>query len=634
MPTEPALKTVVDFKIVGTADASASTARPSSRAGALRPRRGVDGDDATRRSSARRCSAAASSRSTRPRRRRSSGVVDVVQRPDRRGRRRRQDVGGVEGRDALKVDVGRRPARRFQLRRSSRAAARRAARTTGGYLLRREGEGTPVGPARKRSRRRTNIRSTRTRRRADELHRRRARGPRRDLGADAEPRTRASEVAAPPRHAHDDVTRQRHAARRRFGRRLGGTTRSRRVVVEGRRQAGPSPLDPSPTTCGTATSSRRRRTHAAALDEQGKLASWRHKKVSSLHDAVRPPQAEMTDPASSADAPLGRLRHPLQHPRHRDAIRAVPTHVPIGRGARCSRRRRRSPASVPRRSSRTLPARSARIPAAHARRAGRRARRRARDRAPAPSARARDRCATKSDGAAASDRQRRGVACNVYDGRTHIAYVAEVSVAKGEVRVRRVVCADRRRARSSTRSASRRRWRGADLGPLVGAQGRDHLPRRGRSSRRRTATSASCASTRRRGSRCTSCRARRRPSASASRPCLRSCRRSSTRSSPRQESESGACRSQTRISSSFSPSVAAAPRPPFRSTTSHSPAAEAAAANWTMSRFPDPRYARGDIVAIGDDLRVETLRDAYRHGIFPWPHEGCRCRGSRRGGAR
>ena len=40
-----------------------------------------------------------------------------------------------------------------------------------------------------------------------------------------------------------------------------------------------------------------------------------------------------------------------------------------------------------------------------------------------------------------------------------------------------------------------------------------------------------------------------------------------------------------------------------------------------MSRFPDPRYARGDVVAIGDDLRVETLRDAYHHGIFPWPHE-------------
>jgi len=31
---------------------------------------------------------------------------------------------------------------------------------------------------------------------------------------------------------------------------------------------------------------------------------------------------------------------------------------------------------------------------------------------------------------------------------------------------------------------------------------------------------------------------------------------------------------------------------------------------------------RGDVVAIGDDLSVDTLRDAYRHGIFPWPHEG------------
>ncbi|HSP35584.1 MAG TPA: leucyl/phenylalanyl-tRNA--protein transferase [Thermoanaerobaculia bacterium] len=40
-----------------------------------------------------------------------------------------------------------------------------------------------------------------------------------------------------------------------------------------------------------------------------------------------------------------------------------------------------------------------------------------------------------------------------------------------------------------------------------------------------------------------------------------------------------------------------------------------------MSRFPDPRYSRSDIIAVGGDLRVETLRDAYRHGIFPWPHE-------------
>jgi leucyl/phenylalanyl-tRNA--protein transferase len=40
-----------------------------------------------------------------------------------------------------------------------------------------------------------------------------------------------------------------------------------------------------------------------------------------------------------------------------------------------------------------------------------------------------------------------------------------------------------------------------------------------------------------------------------------------------------------------------------------------------MSAFPDPRLARGDIVAVGDVLSVKVLRDAYRHGIFPWPHE-------------
>jgi len=38
-------------------------------------------------------------------------------------------------------------------------------------------------------------------------------------------------------------------------------------------------------------------------------------------------------------------------------------------------------------------------------------------------------------------------------------------------------------------------------------------------------------------------------------------------------------------------------------------------------RFPDPRRARGDVVAFGSDLRVETLREAYSRGIFPWPHE-------------
>ena len=38
-----------------------------------------------------------------------------------------------------------------------------------------------------------------------------------------------------------------------------------------------------------------------------------------------------------------------------------------------------------------------------------------------------------------------------------------------------------------------------------------------------------------------------------------------------------------------------------------------------MTTFPDPSYAPGDVVALGEDLRVETLREAYRKGIFPWP---------------
>lgn len=40
-----------------------------------------------------------------------------------------------------------------------------------------------------------------------------------------------------------------------------------------------------------------------------------------------------------------------------------------------------------------------------------------------------------------------------------------------------------------------------------------------------------------------------------------------------------------------------------------------------MSIFPDPRYAPSDVVAMGEDLRASTLREAYRKGIFPWPHD-------------
>lgn len=44
-------------------------------------------------------------------------------------------------------------------------------------------------------------------------------------------------------------------------------------------------------------------------------------------------------------------------------------------------------------------------------------------------------------------------------------------------------------------------------------------------------------------------------------------------------------------------------------------------AEWSMSTFPDPRYVPSDVVALGEDLRVQTLREAYRKGIFPWPHD-------------
>ena len=44
-------------------------------------------------------------------------------------------------------------------------------------------------------------------------------------------------------------------------------------------------------------------------------------------------------------------------------------------------------------------------------------------------------------------------------------------------------------------------------------------------------------------------------------------------------------------------------------------------------RFPDPERATEEddeagFVAVGADLEVETLVDAYRHGVFPWPHTG------------
>jgi leucyl/phenylalanyl-tRNA---protein transferase len=41
------------------------------------------------------------------------------------------------------------------------------------------------------------------------------------------------------------------------------------------------------------------------------------------------------------------------------------------------------------------------------------------------------------------------------------------------------------------------------------------------------------------------------------------------------------------------------------------------------TRFPNPRDTdENGIVAMGGDLEIDTLIDAYSHGIFPWPHKG------------
>lgn len=41
-------------------------------------------------------------------------------------------------------------------------------------------------------------------------------------------------------------------------------------------------------------------------------------------------------------------------------------------------------------------------------------------------------------------------------------------------------------------------------------------------------------------------------------------------------------------------------------------------------RFPDPRRSADPdgVIAVGGDLHPESLRRAYRQGIFPWPHPG------------
>ena len=41
----------------------------------------------------------------------------------------------------------------------------------------------------------------------------------------------------------------------------------------------------------------------------------------------------------------------------------------------------------------------------------------------------------------------------------------------------------------------------------------------------------------------------------------------------------------------------------------------------TAIAFPDPRrLGRREVVAVGEDFRPYTILEAYRRGVFPWPH--------------
>ena len=174
---------------------------------------------------------------------------------------------------------------------------------------------------------------------------------------------------------------------------------------------------------------------SAALDDQHRVIAWTHKKVSSLHNARdKPTEAELKDPAFYRDAAAwGVYDIPYNIPAIDTRYVPVDTHVPIGPWRAVF-----SPSS-------TFARECFIDELAHA--------------AGADPIDFRLRLLEGPDvvqaGDLAIDRRRlrrvlellraragggRGIACNVYDGVTHVAYAAEVSVVRRQIRVRRVVC--------------------------------------------------------------------------------------------------------------------------------------------------------------------------------------------------
>jgi isoquinoline 1-oxidoreductase beta subunit len=181
---------------------------------------------------------------------------------------------------------------------------------------------------------------------------------------------------------------------------------------------------------------------SGGLDADGKLVAWSHKKISSLHNARgNPTQAELDDPNYYRDsASWGVYDIPYTIPSIETRYVRVPTHVPIGPWRAVF-----SPSS-------TFARECFLDELAHAAGADPLDFRLKLLQGPDVLAlddlkieRPRLRAAlellrAKSNwGAPLPAGRGRGVACNVYDGVTHVAYAAEVAVAEGRVKVEKVV---------------------------------------------------------------------------------------------------------------------------------------------------------------------------------------------------
>jgi isoquinoline 1-oxidoreductase subunit beta len=181
---------------------------------------------------------------------------------------------------------------------------------------------------------------------------------------------------------------------------------------------------------------------SGGFDADGKLVAWTHKKVSSLHNARgNPTQAELDDPNYYRDgASWGVYDIPYTIPHIETRYVRVPTHVPIGPWRAVF-----SPSSVFAREcfldelahaagADPLEFRLKLLQGPDVLAVDNLKIERPRLRAALALLRAKSNW-DKPLGAGRG----RGMACNVYDGVTHVAYAAEVSVKEGRVNVERVV---------------------------------------------------------------------------------------------------------------------------------------------------------------------------------------------------